>query len=125
MGTKKIDNYFRLPQSTLQTLVHYDLRSEHILIKNDGDIGIIDFGDVYISDPANDFTKLWEYGADFVKDVTSHYTGTMDEYFLERSKIIFYMSPVLNILYRQYGINKRTTLSHDRKILREITESGI
>lgn len=65
----KITNNFR------KTLVHQDLTSDHILFDKNTKLvcGIIDFGDIQISDPAVDFSKLWEYGEKFVDQVLSGY----------------------------------------------------
>lgn len=58
-----------------KTVVHQDLTSDHILFdKNTKKVcGIIDFGDIQISDPAVDFSKLWEYSEKFVDKVLSGY----------------------------------------------------
>jgi aminoglycoside 2''-phosphotransferase len=58
-----------------KTVVHQDLTSDHILFdKNTKQVcGIIDFGDIQISDPAVDFSKLWEYSEKFVDKVLSGY----------------------------------------------------
>ncbi len=58
-----------------KTVVHQDLTSDHILFapKTKKVCGIIDFGDIQISDPAVDFSKLWEYSENFVDKVLSGY----------------------------------------------------
>ncbi len=58
-----------------KTVVHQDLTSDHILFapKTKMVCGIIDFGDIQISDPAVDFSKLWEYSENFVDKVLSGY----------------------------------------------------
>ena len=58
-----------------QALVHQDLTSDHILFskKTNRVCGIIDFGDIQISDPAVDFSKLCEYDENFVDKVLSNY----------------------------------------------------
>jgi aminoglycoside 2''-phosphotransferase len=58
-----------------KTLVHQDLTSDHLLLneKTKKVSGIIDFGDIQISDPAVDFSKLWEYGENFIDKVLKGY----------------------------------------------------
>jgi aminoglycoside 2''-phosphotransferase len=58
-----------------KTVVHQDLTSDHILFdkKTKQVCGIIDFGDIQISDPAVDFSKLWEYNENFVDMVIKGY----------------------------------------------------
>lgn len=56
-------------------LTHFDLWSKHIYHDpRTGKLtGIIDWGDVRISDPAKDFYGFWVYGEAFLDDVLSHY----------------------------------------------------
>ncbi len=65
----KIKNDFK------KTVVHQDLTSDHILIdkKTNKVTGIIDLGNIQISDPAEDFSKLWEYSEKFVDKVLNDY----------------------------------------------------
>jgi len=65
----------RIKNDLKKTVVHQDLTSDHILFdKNTNKVcGIIDFGDIQISDPAVDFSKLWEYSEKFVDKVLSGY----------------------------------------------------
>ncbi len=50
-----------------------------------GGLGLIDFTDMCLGDPAVDFAELYEYGPRFVEDVLAHYTGRADETFLDRA----------------------------------------
>ena len=68
-------------------LVHQDLAAEHVLLAPDGSgvTGVIDWGDVAISDPTVDFVGLHAWrGEDFVRAVLRHYEGPVDERVLER-----------------------------------------
>lgn len=75
-----------LKQKLPAVFLHGDVYSRHLLW-NDTDkrLGIIDFSDMNLGDPACDFAELFEYGDDFVHQVYSHYTGPKDEMFLERA----------------------------------------
>jgi len=66
-------------------LLHGDFSSDHILFDKDQEkIGIIDFGDVSIGDPAGDFPCLADYGSAFDKLVLAKYQGNLDSTFLQR-----------------------------------------
>lgn len=66
-------------------LVHGDFSLDNILFdKEQEKIGIIDFGDVSIGDPAYDFPCLADYGATFDQWVLAHYQGNLDPTFLQR-----------------------------------------
>ncbi len=61
-----------------RALLHGDLTHAHILYDPcvTEAIGIIDFGDVQIGDPAYDFAGLyWDYGPAFVRNVLDHYAA--------------------------------------------------
>ena len=67
--------------------IHCDLYVDHIFTDNRHSkiTGIIDFGDRAIFDPAIDFSGLWDYGREFVRNVYAQYTGPKDQTFLKRS----------------------------------------
>ncbi|WP_342626165.1 aminoglycoside phosphotransferase family protein [Alicyclobacillus acidocaldarius] len=63
-----------------RALLHGDLTHAHILYdpRVTEAIGIIDFGDVQIGDPAYDFAGLyWDYGPAFVRNVLDHYAACL------------------------------------------------
>jgi aminoglycoside 2''-phosphotransferase len=65
---------------------HGDVYSRHLIWDDEHQqLGIIDFGDMAIGDPALDFAELHEYGADFVRHVYELYAGHRDDYFLTRA----------------------------------------
>lgn len=68
-------------------VVHQDFTDDHILFdtKTKKINGIIDFGDIQISDPAIDFSKMWYYGEDFLNLVLKYYK-TNDKDIKERSR---------------------------------------
>ena len=82
-------------QSTLlpRVLLHNDVYVRHLYwdrgqapggLGGPGRLGLIDFTDMCLGDPAVDFAELYEYGPRFVEDVLAHYTGHADESFLDR-----------------------------------------
>lgn len=69
-------------------LTHSDISPKHIIwdLENKS-VGVIDFSDRCIVDPAIDFTELYLYSPDFVEQVYDLYCGPKDPEFLNRAKI--------------------------------------
>ena len=86
-------------QSTLlpRAFLHYDIYARHLYWQrghsggteaaagSPGRLGLIDFTDMCIGDPAIDFAELYEYGPRFVEDVLARYVGRVDPEFLDRA----------------------------------------
>ena len=86
-------------QSTLlpRVFLHYDIYARHLYWERGRDdgprsaagapgrLGLIDFTDMCIGDPAIDFAELYEYGPRFVENVLAHYVGSIDATFLDRA----------------------------------------
>ena len=73
-------------------LVHGDLSEDHIIITSDG-VGIIDFGDLMVFDPAYDL--IWAYicDIDFYNKILEKYTGHKDNYFEHRIRDFHIIRP--------------------------------
>lgn len=72
-----------------RVVIHGDLVVEHVLLDEQTEqlSGIIDFGDVALGDPAQDFLGFWAYGADAVSKVVQFYRPAgADPTFLARSR---------------------------------------
>ncbi|GAF85175.1 unnamed protein product [marine sediment metagenome] len=85
-------------------LVHNDLWAEHILVDpRSGSVnGIIDWGDVAISDPAVDFAGLYTwYGEKWLKDVLAYYSKTPDTEIISRSRYLATCLAIHNITLGQ------------------------
>ena len=83
-------------------LVHADLNGEHILVDSERSaiIGVIDWGDASIGDPAIDFTGLLaDYGRDFVEQVLAHYEGEVDATLGRRAQFYVGVMPFHTILF--------------------------
>ncbi|MDB5178818.1 MAG: hypothetical protein JWN01_761 [Patescibacteria group bacterium] len=77
-----------VPQDLPKTLVHQDVSDEHLLWDAEaGRLGVIDFSDRALADPAVDFAELYLYGADFVGEVYARYRGPKDGDFLRRARV--------------------------------------
>ena len=73
-----------------RVLIHADLSSAHILWDaSTKKIGIIDFSDRLMGDPALDFAELYAYGEAFVDEVYAQYHGPKDPQFRKRAKLYY------------------------------------
>lgn len=71
-----------LEQRIPAVFIHGDVYSSHLLWDADSKkLGIIDFSDMCLGDPAIDFSELHEFGSAFVNEVYKAYLGPKDESF--------------------------------------------
>ncbi len=77
-------------KNTPLVLVHDDLQGSNILWNDKNDsIGIIDFSDRFLGDPAHDFARFFEYGDDFVRQIYEVYSGPKDSNLIERGMLFY------------------------------------
>jgi aminoglycoside 2''-phosphotransferase len=90
-----------LPPFEHPVLVHCDLGVEHLRVDAQGRVvGVIDFEDAAIGDPAIDFAGLWiAFGSDVVRDAVARYGGPPDTGFSARLHFYVWMSAVHEILH--------------------------
>lgn len=75
-----------LDKKIAPTFTHHDITERHLLWDEPADrLGVIDFSDMCLGDPAFDFAELYCYGSDFVQKVYAHYAGPKDNNFLRRA----------------------------------------
>ena len=101
-------------------IVHGDLIADHFLLdERSGQLaGIIDFGDVALGDPAQDFLGLWIYGSDAASRAVELYRSrTVDRGLLCRSRNHF-------IRYRIDQLFERLSGSGRVEIAAEAAEIG-
>jgi aminoglycoside 2''-phosphotransferase len=85
-------------------LIHGDLGAEHLLVDPHSDrlVGVIDWGDACVGDPALDFTGLLaSFGADFVSQALASYVRPVDSRFWRR--MAFYRD-ILPFYQMHYGL---------------------
>ena len=90
------------------TLVHGDIRPEHLLIGTGGSLkGVIDFGDACMGDPAIDIGGLVAYvGAAFAEQVQAAYVrlrGTGDRDMMRRASMLAASTPFFMIAAASAG----------------------
>ncbi|MEX5274097.1 aminoglycoside phosphotransferase family protein [Kocuria sp. CPCC 205235] len=74
------------PKNHISVLIHNDLYSSHLLWDSTTSrLGVIDFSDMCIGEPAMDFSRLFEFGPSMVEAVYSKYAGPKDSTFLDRA----------------------------------------
>ncbi|MFX0134684.1 MAG: phosphotransferase [Candidatus Hodarchaeota archaeon] len=80
-------------------LIHGDFSSDHILYDEKQEkIGVIDFSDVSVSDPARDFGCMLDFGKDFDQWVIKNYYNEIDFCFLKRRMFYFKLVPFYEMI---------------------------
>lgn len=103
-----------LSQSLPSVLLHGDVYSTHLLWDNElKQLGIIDFSDMNLGDPAFDFAELFEYGDSFVESVYQYYAGPKDDTFLKRA--LAYQKWVGVFMMVDHFINHKTSFDVARQ----------
>ena len=114
---KKAEDYFQraIPKVTSATyqnvIAHSDFGINNVLIDaaHSKIVGVIDFGDISISDPAADFATFYRrFGKQFTEDMVEHYQLPLGEDFWPRvdyeskRKLFFVVFFALNYGFEQY-----------------------
>ncbi len=112
----QFSHYFSLKGEIKLALIHTDLNSDHIFFdKDQGKIsGIIDFTNMEYADSAIDFSRLLDYGEDFMRKVIGQYQGFKDEDLIQRAKFRRLTSVVGNMLRIINGEQMPTTFEDQR-----------
>lgn len=91
---KKLESH--LSDKLSPVLVHGDIGEDHIFWdKTKKELGIIDFTDHHIGDPAKDFSGLFKFGKKFVNNVYTLYKCPKDNNLLERALLDYKNSPLV------------------------------
>lgn len=84
---KFISHFTQLQAKIKPVLGHFDLSHDHIIIDSNGTIsGIIDFGDISISDPAKEFNGFHDCDHKLPEQIYQYYKGPKDPQFLGRCR---------------------------------------
>lgn len=100
---RDIDNNY----SQSKVLVHGDISGAHLFVDSEYNLcGVIDFGDVMISDFAIDFAGILnDMSIDFLDKVMINYNHSFDEYFFKRVEFLISMAPLFAIAYKSSAHN--------------------
>ncbi len=102
-----------------KALVHGDLSGDHILLdKHNALVGVIDFSDRSISDPARDFCFFWQFDADWTKSIYRHYRPK-DKFLLERCKLYSVGNPIWGLIRKPQNPSRYLT-----KLTYEMRKAG-
>ncbi len=114
------ESYFQDKRMTnyVPAVIHGDLSFKHMIVTENG-IGIIDFGDVRIFDPAYDFA--WSYVCDkkLFYQILEKYKGNNDDYFEARINFYIKIMPYYGIVYGD-RIQNRALIKKEVENLRKI-----
>lgn len=87
-----------------QCALHGDLYRENIIWdKARSEVGVIDFTDSLIGDPAKDFEVFFDYGKEVAQEAYDRYQGPKDDHFLERAEMYYKTHGVYTLLSTFYG----------------------
>lgn len=79
--------------------IHGDLYAYNVIWdKNKSKLGIIDFSDYIIGDPAKDFEVFYDYGLESVEIAYQKYEGQKDKDFLKRAEIYYQVHSIYTLL---------------------------
>ena len=104
MEIQSIEEFYESSRSLLgkeyeRRAVHGDFYSENMIWdKHTSQLGIIDFTDCLVGDPAKDFEALFEFGDDFVQLAYERYQGTKDDFFLDRAERYYKVHSIYTLL---------------------------
>lgn len=88
------------PQPAQLAVTHSDLTCDHLLYdRSTGRLGVIDFSDAAIFDPAADFVWFEELRETFYRKVLAHYARPLGHSFDERVRFCVRQMPFQELLY--------------------------
>jgi aminoglycoside phosphotransferase (APT) family kinase protein len=103
-------------------LLHGDLNWSHVIFDEHRTriAGIIDFGCMFVGDPAYDFIELWrKFDSKFLEDVLRHYGAADPEQFLLRVACL-YCSESLHLPLRKSAAHRTDPAEDDLKLFRAV-----
>jgi len=107
--------------SQSKVLVHGDISGAHLFVDSEYNLcGVVDFGDVMISDFAIDFAGILnDMSIDFLDKVMINYNHSFDRYFFKRVEFLINMAPLFDIAYKglAHNSNKKAEAVHKLKQL--------
>jgi aminoglycoside 2''-phosphotransferase len=122
--TKQIDKFFAdyLNQPAQYdfkpVLTHGDFGDIHILVNADkGSVeGIIDFGDMALADPAQDFVGLYSFSPTFLKQILQEYQLSVNDQFMMRVLFYYRLIP-FHVMLGAINLDKPEEFDRGKKML--------
>ncbi|WP_176470172.1 phosphotransferase family protein [Terribacillus saccharophilus] len=98
------------------TVVHGDLRPAHILWEESSrQVGIIDFSDMHVGDPAIDFVGIRQINTDFLKQVLFNYDSADKEAICQRADLLTNLGVYYELL--EYGPSRKLAAKMERQFV--------
>lgn len=111
-----LDDIFRTIPNACPT--HGDLYAFNIVWDEiTSKVGVIDFSDMIIGDPANDFEAFYDYGSEYAEMAYDLYDGPKDPEFPKRAEAYYRLHAIYTLLSSQLGA--RITFDHARMRFRQ------
>jgi len=104
-----IESFYRESKTYLCNIpnicaTHGDLYAYNVLWNKDkSEIGVIDFSDILIGDPAKDFEVFYDYGDSYAEVAYKKYEGPKDTDFLKRAEIYYKVHSIYTLLSSLLG----------------------
>jgi aminoglycoside phosphotransferase (APT) family kinase protein len=99
-----LDDAERLPPSTRRAITHGDLHHRHLLVHDRATSGVIDWGDMCLSDPAIDLLLVWSLLSPKGRERFVAEYGAIDEESRLRARTLaFFLCATLAIYARDVG----------------------
>ena len=104
-----IENFYSESKVYLRSIptlcaTHGDFYAYNVLWNRDkSEIGVIDFSDILIGDPAKDFEVFYDYGSAYAQAAYSKYVGPKDADFLRRAEIYYKVHSIYTLLSSLLG----------------------
>lgn len=105
----QIEGFYKEAESLVQSVpilcaTHGDLYAYNVLWNEQASgIGIIDFSDALVGDPAKDFEVFYDYGGETAESAYARYQGPKDAHFLERAKTYWKLHGIYTLLSSLLG----------------------
>lgn len=104
-----INKFYREAKVILQNVpsscpIHGDLYAYNVIWDKDKqELGVIDFSDYQVGDPARDFEVFYDYGREYAEMAYEKYKGSKDKEFLQRAQIYYKAHGIYTLLSSLLG----------------------
>lgn len=115
-----IRDFYRESKNILRKIpnscaIHGDLYEYNVIWNKDkSEIGVIDFSDYLIGDPARDFEVFYDYGSEYAEIAYKKYEGLKDKDFLQRAQIYYKIHGIYTLLSSLLGAHNSFDYAYSR-----------